>query len=287
LLNLSILQAQPQSPVQADKSLPELQDFLKGVRSHLHSDRLLLSQYTYTEKNIIQALDKKGNIQSSHGLVCEIYPSLEEGLTYRRLMSRDGKPTSKKDLDKQDKAHDKKASDHQKDPEREGTNERARRQAKEAEEKWKENESIDEAFQLYQIRMAGREILDGSPAIALIFDPRPGYKPRTKDAKTLVKFEGKAWFSEQDYELIRMEVKLLDDFSMGWGLLLRLNKGATAVIQRRKINDEIWLPTGLRFTGSGRLLLLKGLNLDFTSQYSDFKKFTVETSIQFKAGKIP
>jgi hypothetical protein len=287
LLSLSILQARPQSPAQDDKPLPELQDFLKGVRSHLHSDRLLLNQYTYTEKDVVRALDKKGKIQSSHELVCEIYPSLEEGLTYRRLMSKDGKSTSTKDLDKQDKAHDKKVRDHQKDLEREGTNERARRQAREAEEKRKENESIDEAFQLYEIRMAGREILDERAAIALTFDLRPGYKPRTKDGKTLVKFAGKAWFSEQDHELIRMEVKLLDDFSLGWGLLLRLNKGATAVIERRKINDEIWLPTGLRFTGSGRFLLLKGLNLNFTSQYSDFKKFTVETSVQFKVGKIP
>jgi hypothetical protein len=287
LLSLSLLQVQPSSPVQAEKPLPELQNFLAGVRSHLRSDRLLLSQYTYTEKDIVQALDKKGNIQSSHEIVHEVYPSLEEGLTYRRLMSKDGKPTSQKDLDKQDRAYDKKARDHRKDLEREGTNERARRLAKEAEEKRKEDESIDEAFQLYLIRMAGREILDGRPAVALTFDPRPGYKPRTKDGKTLIKFGGKAWFYEQDYELIRLEVRLLENYSLGGGLLLRLNKGATAVLRRSKINDEIWLPMEVRFNGSGRLLLLKGLNLNFIGQYSDFKKFTVETSIQFKVGKAP
>ncbi|MBZ5499214.1 MAG: hypothetical protein LAP85_22680 [Acidobacteriia bacterium] len=134
LLSLSILQAQPQPPAQAGKPLPDLEDFLKGVRSHLRSDRLLLSQYTYTEKDLIHELDKKGNIKSGHELVYEVYPSLEEGLSYRRLMSRDGKPTGKKDQDKQDRQHDKKLMEPKRALEREGTDERARRLAKEAEE---------------------------------------------------------------------------------------------------------------------------------------------------------
>jgi hypothetical protein len=51
--------------------------------------------------------------------------------------------------------------------------------------------------------------------------------------------------------------------------------------QRRLVNNEIWLPEQAHFSGTGRLLLFKGLRIDTYSEYSDYKKFTVETSVTF------
>ena len=48
-------------------------------------------------------------------------------------------------------------------------------------------------------------------------------------------------------------------------------------MQRRKVNDEIWLPSEVHFIGHARLFLVKGLHVDTLSQYSDYKKFKVET----------
>lgn len=62
-------------------------------------------------------------------------------------------------------------------------------------------------------------------------------------------------------------------------MLLGVLAALVVVVRRRKINNEIWLPVEVRFTGSARLLLLKGMNVDFTGQYSDLFKFTVETQI--------
>ncbi|MGA2262852.1 MAG: hypothetical protein ABSH28_15635 [Acidobacteriota bacterium] len=278
------LPAQAQQP---DKPLPELNEFLKGVRAHLESDRLLLSQYTYNEKETERALDDKGKVKSTHENIFEVYPSLEEGLTYRRLISKDGKPLDKKVIEKQDREQDKKERDWTKKLEREGTDERARRLAKEAEEKRKEQEAIDELFQLYRIELAGREILDGSPAIVLTFTPHSDYKPHTDEGKILAKVAGRAWICEDDYQVIRVEAKLIDNISFGMGVLARLNKGAIATFQRRRVNNEIWLPAEVRFTGNARVLLLKGLRLDVTSVYSDYTKFTVETQVKFRKDKNP
>lgn len=274
--------ARPQTQTQSEKPLPALDDFLKEVRKHLSSDRLLLSQYTYTEKVTVRELDGKGKIKSTHESIYEVYPSHEPGLTYRRQIAKDGKPTSPQDLEKQDRKQDKKLKDHEKKLEREGIGARERRLAKEAEEERKEEIAIDEMFRLYQIRMEGRETLDEHPAVILSFQPRPDYRPKTDEGKILAKIAGRAWFNEQDCELARMEVKLIDNISLGWGLLARLNRGAAGVLQRRKINNEIWLPAEVHFTGSARLLLLKGMNVDFRGQYSDFLKFTVETQVKFR-----
>ena len=272
---------------QGDKPLPELNGFIKGIRSTLHSDRLLLSQYTYTEKDIERDLDIDGKVKSTDEEIHEIYPSLEEGLTYERLISKNGKPLSQKELDKQDGKHDKKMKERAQQLEREGTNERARRLAKEAEEKRKEEETLDDLFQLYLVRMVGREIHGGYSAILLTFEAKPEYKPRTREGKILEKFKGRAWICEEDHQLIRIEATLIDNLTFGMGVLARLNKGATVVFERRKVNNEIWLPAQAHFTGSARLLLFKGMRIDANSEYSEYRKFTVETRVQYGAEKDP
>ena len=84
---------------------------------------------------------------------------------------------------------------------------------------------------------------------------------------------------EGDHEVIRIEAKLLENYGIGGGILARLNKGATITFQRRKVNDEIWLPAEAHFTVTGRLLLLKGMRVDVTGEFTDYRKFTVETNV--------
>jgi hypothetical protein len=277
---LCLIQAFPAAQDSA-KPLPNLDEFLKGVRAHLHSDRLLLSQYTYTQKQTEHQFDKKGKLRKTIVRVFEVYPSLEEGFTYMRLISRDGKPLSSAELEKQDRAHDKKVREHARKLEREGTDEKTRRLAKEAEERRKEDKDIDELFQLYQISMVGRENLDGHSAIQLTFQPRTNYKPKTTEAKIMMKVAGKAWIGEEDYELLRLQFELIDTISIGLGMLIRLNKGTSATFQRRRVNNEIWLPAESRFAGSARILLVKGLRTESISEFSDYRKFSVSSTVTF------
>ena len=283
ILGIVVAPVRPQ--VQSEQPLPALEDFLGEVRKHLRSDQLLLSQYTYTERDTVRELDRKGKHKATHESIYEVYPSYESKLTYRRLIAKDGKPTDPKELEKQDRKYDDKLKEHARKLEREGAGERERRLAREAEEKQKEDIAIEEMFRLYRIDMEGRELLEEHPTIILSFQPRPGFKPRTDEGKILAKVAGRAWISEADYELVRIEVKLIDNISLGWGLLARLNRGAAGVLRRQKINGEIWLPTEVHFTGSARLLLVKGTNVDFSGQYSDFLKFTVETQVRFRKDK--
>jgi hypothetical protein len=44
------------------------------------------------------------------------------------------------------------------------------------------------------------------------------------------------------------------------------------------VNDEIWLPEQVTWTASARVLLLKRLRLRGVSEFSGYRKFTVDTS---------
>ncbi len=263
------------------KNLPELDAFLQGVRANLRSDRLLQSQYTYNLKQTNIQLDKDGNVRKFEVNEFEVFPSLDERYTYARQVVKKGQPLDPEEIEKQDRSHDRKLKKRATEMQAEGVDERARRLKKEAEEKRKEDLIIDELFRMYEISLVRREVIDEYSAILLEFRPRRGFKPSSKEAKILAKLAGKAWFCEEDHQLIRSEVEFIDNVSFGKGLLARLHKGTKASIQRRRINEEIWLPAKAQVTGSARILLFKKIQINTINEYSDYKKFDVDTSIEF------
>ena len=258
--------------------LPELTYFVQEVRKNLRSDRLLLSNYTYLEKDTELRLDSNGNAVKTEVKVYEVYPALEQSQTYRKLISKNGKPLPRDELERQDRDYEAKIQGRARQGQAEGSDARKRRAA-EAEARRKEEEAVDEVFRLYQILMVGRETLSGRPAIVLEFKPRPGFLPTTNTGKILKRMEGRAWINEQDRQLVRVDARLIDTIAFGLGLVARFQKGSRVFYERRRVNDEIWLPAEYRFTGVGRFFLFKKTRIDAREEYSDYKKFSIETHV--------
>jgi hypothetical protein len=120
--------------------------------------------------------------------------------------------------------------------------------------------------------MVGRDPVDGRAAIVLDLEPRPDYRPRTSQGRTLTQFRARAWVDEQDYELVRLTSEVLDTVSVGFGFFVRLLKGSRGHIERRKVNGEAWLPTYSRFTGSARVFFVVRISVDQVSEFSTYKK---------------
>lgn len=256
-----------------DPPLPELRPFLEEVRSRLHSDESLLEDYTFTEKHVEKELDSRGGVKKVTSEIYEVYPSLDPGHTYRRLVERDGRPLTEEELAREDRKHEKKIGDP--DPDAAA---QAKLAEKRLESRRKEASRIEELFRIYEIRIAGREMVDGRPTIRLTFDPRPAVETSGRAGKVLKTFAGQAWVDEEDRQVVRVDAELIDNLSFGLGVLAKLHKGSRASLLRRKVNGEIWLPAVARFTGSARILLFKGMRIDAVSEYSDYRKFQVATS---------
>src|SRR3989441_13339929 len=84
------------------KPLPELKPFLAELRKTLHTDRHLLSQYTYTEKQTLMQLDSKGAPKTTEVNVFEVFPGSPERVGYRRRIVRDGVALSPDELQKEE-----------------------------------------------------------------------------------------------------------------------------------------------------------------------------------------
>jgi hypothetical protein len=265
------------SAEESSDSLPDTRAFLEEVQKNLKSDGLLLDQYTFTETFREARLDAKGSVKKSKTEIYEVYPSVDFGKTYRRLVARDGTPISPAQLADQDRKQEAKADAKERRLAAEDEAARDRRRARQEERKRKERAVIEEVFRMDDIAVVGRESIDGRPTVVVQFAPRPGFRPATQGGKVIQKLAGKAWIDEEDRQLVRLEAKLLDSLGVGPGGFARLQKGATAYFHRRKVNGEIWLPTEARFTGAAKALILFGARLDIHSTYGDYKKFSVGT----------
>jgi hypothetical protein len=154
---------------------------------------------------------------------------------------------------------------------------RAAEAKKRADERKETEQAVDDALRVYEFKMLGREVVGGHETIAISFTPRKNAKPRTREGKVMRHFAGKAWVSEAEYELVRLEAEAIETASFGLGLLARVHKGSKAAFERRKVNGEEWLPASASYTASARVMLLKVLRIGGTSEFSDYRKFTVAT----------
>jgi hypothetical protein len=274
------------SPAQ-QRPLPDQQVFLQEVRKRLDTDDQRQSGYMYVQTRRDQKLDKAGRATDESVRVSESYPSLPGESRWSRMLSKDGKPVPPTELEKADVDRRKHVEEYArklaKDPEKERVKEERERERARRER----GEAVDGVFRIFDVRMLGREIVDGHDTIQFSLTPRPGVKPRTRIENIIRNFSGRAWVSESDYELVHLEMEAIDTVSLGFGLLARVHKGSRASFQRRKVNDEVWLPAVASYSFSARVGLVAVMRQGAIVEYSNYKKFGVDTSTTIAPPRKP
>jgi len=82
---------------------------------------------------------------------------------------------------------------------------------------------------------------------------------------------------DQARQVVRLEAHLSDAYKLAGGLLASIRKGPSRVMEQAKTNEEVWLPSSIEAHFSARLLLVSSALGDYTSKFSDYKKFRVVT----------
>jgi len=266
-----------------DRPLPEFEPFIKEVRERLQIDRTLQTGYTYVETRREFKLDQDGRAKAVSEKVFESYPGFPGEPRWERLIAEDGVRVPVEKLEAVDRRRQKQALSYarklQDHPEKEQA--RQRRLQEEAQEQ--ANEVIADIFRIYEIQMLRRETVDAHQTIVFSLTPRRDPKPRTREGRDMPHFGLTAWVSESEFELVRVEMVAMHTVKMGLGvgLFARLHKGASLTFVRRKINNEVWLPAMSVYAGSARLGLVKTVRQRGESEFSDYRKFTVDTQSSF------
>jgi hypothetical protein len=262
-----------------ERPLPNYDAFAAEVKKHLATDEERQSAYMFIERRIEQKLDSGGRPTSESTKVFEVYPGLPGEERYRRLIEEDGRVLAPEKLAQRDRERQKDVDSFTKAQASESQRQKAARENEKARRRYQA--AIDDLFRIYDIRMVRRESIDGHDTILATLSPKEGVKPQTDDGEIMRHFKARAWISESDYELVRVEIEAISDLSFGMGILARVHKGTVASFERRKVNNEVWLPAKVTWSASGRLLLVRRLRLRGISEFSGYRKFSVDTTTTY------
>jgi hypothetical protein len=265
-----------------NQPLPDQESFLIETRKHLQTDSTLQGSYVYVETRRELKLDKGGRTREESVKVVESYPGLPGEERWERLIAENGQPVAPEELARQDRERQQKADEMVERLARNSSKELARQQREIQKDRRERDEALSDIENVFDIRMIGRERVEAHDTIALLLTPRRDAKPKTRAGDQIRHFTVRAWVSENDHELVKLEAEAIDDLKFGLGVLARLHKGARLSFLRRKVNGEVWLPAVVSYNGSARVGLLVTLRRSGTSEFSGYRKYSVDTSEGFK-----
>jgi hypothetical protein len=258
--------------------LPDPATLAASVRAQLEREREVLSRYRYLEMREEIRVTKLGKVVEGPVRLFEVHPSAEPGETYKRLIAVDGVPLSDEELEARDREHEENQRRARQERLREAPAEREKRLRQKAREREEEQELLDEIFRTYDIQLLGRETLDGHPVIVARLEPRPGIRPRTDEGELMLKVRGRAWVSEIDHQVVRLELDVFDDLTIGWGIIGRLHKGSRAIFERRRVAEGVWLPAKTTYIASGRSLVFHRFDIETTTEYFGYERAEARNS---------
>jgi hypothetical protein len=267
-----------------ERPLPDLQAFLAQARTRLQTDNERQRSYIYVETQRRAKLDGAGRPRDESVKVVESYPPLPgEAERWERVLEEGGRRKTDAELARQDADRRKTAEalarrlSSQSPADRASVVKAYERYRKEALDR------INDIFIVYDISMAGRERLDGHDTIALTLVPKPNARPVTREGKWMQYFRCRAWVSETDHELVKLHVEAIRTANIGFGLLARMHKGTLMTFTRRFVNGEAWLPASADYTIKARVLLLKPYRQGGSIEFSNYRKFNVDTATTINA----
>ena len=245
------------------------------VRKSVELDQvnwLRMKDYTWIAHETERSLDSSGAVKSEKREAWETL--ILYGEPHRRMLERDGRTLSADEQRKEQAKLDKVAAKLQ----QETSEQRQRRVTEYEKRREKDRDFLREITDLYDFKLEGEQQVDGHAAWVIAATPKPGYQPKRRDAKPLLKIRGKIWIDKTEYQWVRLEAETTDTISYGL-FIARLNPGAKLTFEQARVNDEIWLPKRESVSGSGRLGLVKKIALQQELIWSDYRKFQVESKV--------
>jgi hypothetical protein len=251
------------------------QDPVEIVRRSIAQDQLdwmRMKDYTWRAESVEKHLDSHGAVQSTKREKWETL--ILDGQPHRRMLERDGKPLNPQE----ERSEQKKLDDASRKLTGETPAQKRQRLVDATRQRNREFAFLSEIPDLFDIRLEGDAVIGGRPVWVVSGTPRPGARPRSRDARLLLKVRGRMWIDKATYQWAKVEVETTGTIS--WGVFLaRLDPGAHLTFEQAQVDEGLWFPKRLLMGGSGRLGLLKKLAQEQEIQWSNYRKFSVDSKI--------
>lgn len=245
---------------------------------HLVIERLITTQnqnderaqqYTYTEETERFAFDKRGKARKTEAETHEVI--FVEGIKYKKLVARNGKPLSaheKAQVEKDMRLTAEERRKHQTPLPPGGVISFSGRFSQHS----LALGSLRELLALCDNKLAGAETVRGHQAWIVESTPRRGYTPVSEHEREVLIFSKKFWVDQREGVLVRAVYTVASEDSV-------FRPGSTLTFEYEKVDEETWEPVSLtlNFSNSNEKVFRPTARTVYTM--SEFKKFDVHSTI--------
>jgi hypothetical protein len=103
------------------------------------------------------------------------------------------------------------------------------------------------------------------------FQPNPNFNPPDREAQVYAGMTGELWIDQTQERMVRLDAHLIADVEFGWGILGRLYKGGSILVEQADVGEHHWETTHMKLSLTGKALLIKPLNFQTTEDASHFE----------------
>ena len=112
----------------------------------------------------------------------------------------------------------------------------------------------------------------GNSLVKLKFRPNPKYQPPSHVEEVLTGMQGYVLLDAVRYRIASIDGTLFKEVGFGWGILGHLDRGGHFVVHQQEVDDNNWEISSMTLNFTGKILLVKTLNLSSTEVFSGFKR---------------
>jgi hypothetical protein len=109
------------------------------------------------------------------------------------------------------------------------------------------------------------------PCYRLKFRPNPAFTPPDREGEVYHGMVGELWVDQAQLRLVKIDAHLISDVNFGWGVLGRLYKGGSILVQNADVGLHHWETVHMKLQLQGKLLMMKSVDYSTTEDFSDFQ----------------
>jgi len=117
-----------------------------------------------------------------------------------------------------------------------------------------------------------QEIGRDGDIVKLRFEPDPTYRPQSREESIYTGMAGELWLNISQQRLRKIDAHLFHDVDFGWGILGRLYKGGSFMVEQQQVDGTHWDTTVMTLDLTGKALMFKSLVYKEQEYESDFRR---------------
>jgi hypothetical protein len=114
----------------------------------------------------------------------------------------------------------------------------------------------------------------------LHFRPNPEFRPPDMQSRVLGEMIGEMVVDKAQYRIMTLSGKLVEDVTIGWGLLGRLREGGTFRVERRPVAPGYWQITETHVHIEGKVLFFKNIGQQQDEVLTEFTPVPDGTTLE-------